>query len=97
MTTTLFEKKLTDLLASGKRLKTGVANTKKGEKTFLLVDQSWFGGNGKCLTAFTTNGRPFKKDDYLVVWNKDGSVNAAVLNDSERANSSKYADLVFAD
>ena len=95
MTTTLLEKRLVDLQAEGKSLKTGVANTKNGEKVFLLVSREWFGESGSALCAFTKGGRKFSKQDSLCVWKKDGEYNAAVLNDAER--NSKYQDLVFAD
>lgn len=95
MTTTLMEKRLVDLQAEGKSLKTGKANTQKGEKVFLLVDRKWFGEEGQALCAFTKGGRAFSRQDSLCVWRKDGVLNAAVLNDQER--NSKYTDLVFAD
>lgn len=100
MATTLLEKSLVDLQAEGKKLKTGKAKTKKGEKVFLLVDRQWFGEEGRALCAFTKGGRPFSKEDSLYVWKKDGELNAAVLNDEERyggnPNDNKYTDLVFA-
>ena len=81
--TIIIDKKLTDLLNEGIRLKQGVEKTANGDKVYLYVDSVW----SKLpvdLRVYASNGRRFTKDDSLVVWCDNGTYNAAVVSPLDR-------------